>query len=483
LPTKPTLESEVQLQSRSGALRRELGLRDLVFAQIGYIVIPEFFGTAAKAGAYHVALWLLAIALFFLPLAFLVAHLNRLIPLEGGLYEWARLAFGDQIGFLVAWNLWLYAVIYMALIGMVTTSFVAYALGPGAAWITASKWIVLATSFALIAALILLARVGFHIGKWVTNTGGFFTLLVLGALVLMPLFHSLSVTPAGYHPLRAVLPPPTFFTLSIFSKMALGALCGFEYVAIFSGECRNPERNLARSILLTAPLIALLYILGTSAILAFVPSDAVDVIAAIPQALTRGFHSLGLSGIILPASVLLLLTNYFATFNVNFNGCARLPMVAGWDHLLPSWFTRLHPKYRTPVNSIYFAGAVAMVVSIVVLIGVGEQEAFELLLVLAFAFYATAYLALFAIPLLARKELNIRPALWLRIGAVFGLLVTLLYILLSVFPIVDVQSSWEYSAKTAIGLLGANAIGIVLYRWGRKKASVSANVVSGAGAN
>jgi len=119
--------------------------------------------------------------------------------------------------------------------------------------------------------------------------------------------------------------------------MALGALCGFEYLAIFSGECRNPKRNLAHSILLTAPVIALLYILGTSAILAFVPTDAVDVTAAIPQALTRGFHSLGLSGIILPASVLLLLTNYLATFNVNFNGCARLPMVAGWDHLLPPW--------------------------------------------------------------------------------------------------------------------------------------------------
>jgi amino acid transporter len=392
------------------------------------------------------------------------------MPLEGGLYEWARLAFGDQIGFLVAWNLWLYAVIYMALVGLVTTSFVAYALGPGAAWIAASKWIVLAASFALIAALILLARVGFHIGKWVTNAGGFFTLLVLGALVLMPLAHSLR-TPADYHPLHLILPPLTLFTLSAFSKMALGALCGFEYVAIFAGECRNPERNLARSILLTAPLIGLLYILGTSAILAFIPADAVDVTAAIPQALSRSFRSFGFAGIILPASVLLLLTNYLATFNVNFNGCARLPMVAGWDHLLPAWFTRLHPKYKTPVNSIYFAGAVAMVVSMVVLIGVGEQEAFELLLVLAFAFYATAYLALFAIPLLARKELGIRPALWLRIGAVSAFLMTVLYILLSVFPIIDVQSRWEYFAKTVSVILGANAIGIGLYRLGRKKAA------------
>jgi amino acid transporter len=182
--------------------------------------------------------------------------------------------------------------------------------------------------------------------------------------------------------------------------------------------------------------------------------------------------------------VLLLLTNYLATFNVNFNGCARLPMVAGWDHLLPAWFTRLHPKYKTPVNSIYFAGAVAMAVSLAALIGVGEQEAFEFLLVLAFAFYAIAYLALFAIPLFARRELGVRPALWLRIGAVSGLLMTLLYIVLSIFPIVDVQSSWEYSVKTASALLGLNALGVALYLWGRKKAAVAdANLIPAAGAD
>lgn len=470
--TKPTPESEAQLQSRGGVLRRELGLRDLVLAQITYMLIPEFFGTAAKAGPSHVALWLLAMILFFLPLAFLVAHLNRLIPLEGGLYEWARLAFGDQVGFLVAWNLWLYAVIYMAMVGMITISFVAYALGPSAAWIMASKWIVLSSSCALIAALILLARAGFRMGKWVTNAGGFFTLVVLGALAVMPLFRAWHGTPLDYHPLQVVVPQPTLFTLSVFSKMAFGALCGFEYVAIFAGECRNPERNLSRSILLSAPIIALIYILGTSAILALVPVADVDVTASVPQALTRAFHSFGISGIILPASVLLLLTNYLATFNVNFNGCARLPMVGGWDHLLPAWFTRLHPTYKTPVNSIYFAGGVAMAVSVVVLMGVGKQEAFEFLLVLAFAFYAIAYLALFAIPLLARKELGVRPGMWLRIGAVSGLLMTFLYIVLSIFPIVDVQSSWEYSAKTAGALLGANILGVALYGWGRNQAAL-----------
>ncbi len=62
--------------------------------------------------------WLLAILLFFVPHAFVVViHLNRLMPLEGGLYEWARIAFNDQIGFLVAWNLWLYVILYVGLGG------------------------------------------------------------------------------------------------------------------------------------------------------------------------------------------------------------------------------------------------------------------------------------------------------------------------------------------------------------------------------
>ena len=466
--TKSVIQSAAKPHSPPG-LRRELGLADIALAQILYLTIPEFFGTAAKAGPSHVSLWLLAILLFFVPEALVVARLNRLIPLEGGLYEWARLAFGDRVGFMVAWNMWLYGVIYMALAGMITLSFLAYALGPDATWVAQNKLLVLSPSLALAAAMALLARVGFHVGKWITNAGSVATLIVLCGLVLMASAHGFHGSTAPFRPVSLVRPPLTLYTVSVFSKMTFGALCGFEYVAIFAGECRNPERNLARSVLITAPIIALLYIFGTSAILAFVPADAVDVTAAIPQALSHAFQPFGIAKFILPISVILLLTNYVSTFNINFNGCARLPMVAGWDHLLPAWFTRLHPKYRTPVNSIFFGAGVAIAAAVAVLIGVGEQEAFELLLVVAFAFYATAYLALFAIPLLARHKLGFECGLLLRIGAASGFVITLLYIVLSVFPIVDVQSSWEYSAKTAGGIIGANLLGIAIYSMRRNR--------------
>ena len=44
----------------------------------------------------------------------------------------------------------------------------------------------------------------------------------------------------------------------------------------------------------------------------------------------------------------------------------RLPLVAGWDNLLPEWFGRVHPRRKTPTNSILFVGAVAFSLAIVV---------------------------------------------------------------------------------------------------------------------
>jgi amino acid transporter len=260
-----------------------------------------------------------------------------------------------------------------------------------------------------------------------------------------------------------VLPPLTLFTFSVFSKMSFGALCGFEYAAIFAGESRNPRRHLTHAIWIAAPLIALLYIFGTSAILAYVSPDNVDVIGPIPQALRVALGGTRLGEGIVPVAILFLLTNYLSSFSLNFAANTRLPMCAGWDHLLPQWFTRLHPRYRTPVNSILFLGGITLAASIAVLADVGAQEAFELLLIWAFTFYAIAYLALFAIPVLAGKQSSLRGPLWMKVLASSGFLMTLLFVVLSIFPIIPVASQSAYSAKTVAVIVLANLAGLVLY--------------------
>ena len=104
-----------------------------------------------------------------------------------------------------------------------------------------------------------------------------------------------------------------------------------------------------------------------------------------------------------------------------------------------------------------------MTASAAVLIGVGHQEAFELLQIWGFTYYAIAYLALFAIPLFAAKNTSLRGPLWMKILAVSGFLLTLLFVLLSIFPIIPVVSQSAYTLKTIAVLALANLAGLGLY--------------------
>jgi hypothetical protein len=102
---------------------------------------------------------------------------------------------------------------------------------------------------------------------------------------------------------------------------------------------------------------------------------------------------------------------------------------------------------------------------------VGHQEAFELLITWSFTFYGLAYIALFAIPIFSPKSLGLRPTLWLRITALFGLLSTLLFVVLSVFPVVTLENPWRYSVKIASVVIGANLLGLIAYLASQRSAT------------
>src|SRR5947209_3061688 len=175
-------------------------------------------GTAVKAGSSHVVFWILAILTFFIPEALVVIHLSRLLPVEGGLYEWARIAFNDQVGILVAWNLWLYVILYVGLGGLLTVSFASYVI-PGAEWIASSKWLIIGASFFVIGTTMGIAGLGLRLGKWINNIGAVVFLLTLAVLIAVPFLNRWHGTLSEYHPLRLVAPPLTVFSLSVFSKM------------------------------------------------------------------------------------------------------------------------------------------------------------------------------------------------------------------------------------------------------------------------
>src|SRR5437899_8507947 len=203
--------AEQNVETRSESLKKPLGLFDLVLTQILFVVGSSWVGAAAKLGRAHLFFWLLAILLFYIPQAAVVIYLNARMPLEGGIYQWAKLGFNEFAGFIVAWNLWLLSITVIALGGMFVTTNISYAIGDSAAWMPNNKWCVSLISCGLVAGLGWTGVRGLSLGKWVHNIGAFAMLVVYGALVLLPFLALARGELKHYQPLQIVAP-----TMSIF---------------------------------------------------------------------------------------------------------------------------------------------------------------------------------------------------------------------------------------------------------------------------
>src|SRR6185436_4511929 len=117
------------MNSPTTELRRELGLADLVLMQVVFVVGSAWVGTAAKLGPSQLVFWMLAIVTYYLPQAAVVIYLNRRMPLEGGLYQWAKASFGEFVGFLVAWNLWVFAIVILSSFYVMIGQNISYLVG------------------------------------------------------------------------------------------------------------------------------------------------------------------------------------------------------------------------------------------------------------------------------------------------------------------------------------------------------------------
>src|SRR5258708_23573811 len=134
-------------------------------------------------------------------------------------------------------------------------------------------------------------------------------------------------------------------------------------------------------------------------------------------------------------------------------------MVAGWDHMLLAWYSRLQATYKTPVNSILLVGASSFAIASLSLVGVAQAEAFQLVFNASGIFYALTYVVMFAIPLFGLRNVTPRPPMWLRLASLSGLLMTVLYIVLSVFPLIKVESTSTFPLNITMMIVAWNLVG------------------------
>ncbi|HLI76166.1 MAG TPA: APC family permease, partial [Acidobacteriaceae bacterium] len=340
-------------------LPKQMRLRDLVLAQVLTVVGSSWVGIAAGLGRAQLVAWLIAFGIFYLPMAVAVYFLNREMPLEGGLYVWARRAFGDALGFLTAWNIWAYGLAVIATVLFQIPSELSYMLGPRAAGLPENKFAVSVLLGAFLLLLAWSARRGLGLGKWIHNVSSLAMMATFCLLIVSPLWAWAHGAHLHYVPFAFHLPAHDPTSLSLLGQV-LFAASGLEYIAIMAGETHAANRDIGRSVLIASPIVFLMFVLGTASVLSFHELHAgvkINYVAPIPQTLSLAFGEHGLGAFVGKLAMLFLQIRILGAASFIFTGVVRLPMAAGWDHLAPAWFSRLHPRFRTPTHSIFFSAA------------------------------------------------------------------------------------------------------------------------------
>jgi len=355
---------------------------------------------------------------------------------------------------------------------LASASMSAYIVGGRGAALAQNRTFLLTVSLSLLVVAVLLNIIGLNIGKWLQNAGGVGTyvplLMLVGVAALVCWRHG----SATHFTFQNMLPAWNWGTVNFWSQIAF-AFTGLELVSAMSEEVRDPRRTLPRAVFGAGALIALMYIVGTFAILSLVPAADLDPQSGVFHAITVGSMVLRLGALGMLAAILVTVGNAGGVGST-VAGIARVPFVVGIDRYLPAAFGKIHPRWRTPYISILVQAVVSG--AILLLSQIKSKtviEAYQFLIDAAIILYFIPFLYMFAafIKLAHRKDRSGNPHAVLVPGGVagvwicggLGFVVVLVGIAVSLVPPGDSANKLVFELKLVAGTVASVLLGLALY--------------------
>lgn len=390
---------QILLDSQEGSgLAKVLGVRDLVSLGIAAIVGAGIFSTIGLASfeggpAISLLFVFVAFACVFTALAY--AQFASTVPVSGSAYTYAYVAFGELFAWIIGWALVLeYAVSNTVVAISWSQYFVSMLEGFG---VFLPKWLTMAPGYALDAhakflsdgmnalnaadksgldAYLTAPRIGgipiifdFPAGlvtllvTWLVYIGikesqrasNIMVMIKVGIIILVVVGGIFYIKPDNWTPfapngLRGVMGSvaAVFF-----------AFIGFDSISTTAEECKNPQRDLPRAMIICLIICTVLYVAITLVLTGMVNYTELNV----KDPLAFVFKYVGfdhMAGIVSVTSVIAI-TSALLVYQL---AQPRIWMTMSRDGLLSKRFARVHPKYKTPSYATIVTGIVVAIPSL-----------------------------------------------------------------------------------------------------------------------
>lgn len=459
-------------------LKRVLTLRDVVLFNLVAVISLRWMATSAKAGPAAIVLWILATVLFFVPQGLAVAELSRRHPDEGGLYAWTKSALGEGHGFLCGWCYWISNVLYYPNLLMAAAAIATYAFGQGETGL-GSRWAyILPVTLGALWLAVGINIVGASIGRWLQNIGGIGTLVPGTLLIAFGIAAFFTGRPSA-NPISASTIVPDLTDLSSLNLWASIAFAygGLELSASMAGEVQRPEKTLARAVLISAPICALVYLLGTTSLLWLLPSGDLNIVSGILQGIAQGARDVAptLTWLV-PLAALSVAIGQVGGVGAWLTGPARIAFVIGLDRYFPPAFGKIHPRWGTPYVAILVQAVLATVALMLSILGRGTtvETVYLIMLDMQLLLYFIPFVYLF-VALVIHRRRDRAAGLAHRTAdaglvAASGAFVTIFAMVIAMIPPSGEAHKTLFFVKVLGGALLFLGAGAILYWRGRTRA-------------
>ena len=304
-----------------------------------------------------------------LALAILFGSLSRRLPADGGPYAYARVAFGNGIGFLNAWSYWITAWAGNA----------AIAVG----WVLYVEHFINKDGNRLFSIILVL------IGLWlpaavnlsgVQNMGAIqvvTTILKFAALAFVSIVGLFYINTAHFQPFN-VSGSSAVTAIGSGMAIALFSYLGVETAAVAAGKVKDPDRNVPRATIVGTLACAVVYLLSLFVIFGVLPNATLKETSAPFSAAVDAMFGGTVWGNLMAIVVII---SGLGALNGWTMICAEMPLAAAKDGLFPERFRQLS-RSSVPAFGIVASTLLASAAMIVNYLGTSGANAFTTLVLM-----------------------------------------------------------------------------------------------------
>lgn len=364
--------------------KKEFKLFDAVLAAVCIVLVVEAAAPAAAIGPMQYLWWAIMLIAFFLPYGMISAELGTTYDDEGGLYDWVKRAFGRRNGSRIAWYYWVNFPLWMASLAVLFTDIFTSATGVELPWGAA-----LAIQLAFIWFVIFISNYRVSQSKWLINIGTFVKVALMVLMGVLGIYGAvtkgIATSFVDVSPLMGI----SFVSIILFNFM------GFEVVATFAGDMKNPKKDIPKAIVLGGILIAVFYLFAAFGIGVAIPANELSTSSGFMDAIVLLLGT--------PQGAVIMIVGFMFMFTLVANiaswsfGVNYVAMYAARDHAMPKVFEKEN-KDEVPSSSNILNGVIAtIIVVIATIIGQmgGDLDTFWTLFALNIVTLLISYIFMF----------------------------------------------------------------------------------------